>query len=221
MARSRPNPYHTLDFRFESIRKPRMMRPPVSEVGRWVTLETPRLKPIHKPKYKYGYNPYFSRMTRTQRRRWIRQQATLHQEFGKRDHYSSRSTIDSDSMEVITGVEVPAYLRGPYAGKEDITGATTKNIATPIINSTSHKVQNTETKPCQNKDSTRTQDNHKRLEKNSENAESETESEEAKTSRIPVGPQKGQGVQVWFGKKKRSPRGGKKAEDNQIEAEQS
>uniref|UniRef100_A0A2N9F0K1 Reverse transcriptase domain-containing protein n=1 Tax=Fagus sylvatica TaxID=28930 RepID=A0A2N9F0K1_FAGSY len=106
-----------------------------------------------------------------------------------------RKEPTKNSMEVITGVEVPAYLRGPYAGKEDITGATTKNIATPIINSTSHKVQNTETKPCQNKDSTRTQDNHKRLEKNSENVESETESEEAKTSRIPVGPQKGQGVQ--------------------------
>ena len=68
-------------------------------------------------------------------------------------------------MEVITGVEVPKYLKGNYAGKEDITGATTKNIAAPIINGTSHKVQNTETKPCQNKDSTRTQDNHKRLEK--------------------------------------------------------
>ena len=94
-------------------------------------------------------------------------------------------------MEVITGVEVPKYLKGNYAGKEDITGATTKNIAAPIINGTSHKVQNTETKPCQNKDSTRTQDNQKRLEKNSKNAESETESEEAKTSQIPVGPQKG------------------------------
>ena len=180
MARSRPNPYHTFDFRFELIRKPRMMRPTISEVGRWVTLETPRLKPIHKPEYKYGYNPYFSRMTRTQRRRWIRQQATLRQEFGKRDHYLSRSTTDSDSMEVITGAKAPEYLRGPYAGKEDITGATTKNIATPIINSTSHKVQNTETKPCQNKDLMRTQNNHKRLEKNSENAESKTESEEAK-----------------------------------------
>ena len=79
-------------------------------------------------------------MTRTQRQRWIRQQAALHQEFGKRDHYSSRSTTNSDSMEVIIGAEMLEYLRGPYAGKEDITGATTKNIATPIINGTSHKV---------------------------------------------------------------------------------
>jgi hypothetical protein len=187
MARSRP-PHHTLDSRFESIRKPRMIRPPISEAGRWVTFETLGLKPIHKQEYKYGYNPYFSRMTRTQRQRWIRQQAALHQEFGKIDHYSSRSTTDSDSMEVITGVEAPKYLRGPYARKEDIIGATTKNIATPIINGTSHKLQNTETKPCQSKDLTRTQDNHKCLEKSSENAELETESEEAKTSRIPVGP---------------------------------
>uniref|UniRef100_A0A2N9F3D7 Peptidase A2 domain-containing protein n=1 Tax=Fagus sylvatica TaxID=28930 RepID=A0A2N9F3D7_FAGSY len=121
MAWSRPNPHNTLDFRFESIRKPRMMRPPVSKIGRWVTLETPGLKPIHKQEYKYGYNPYFSRMTRTQRQRWIRQQAALHQEFGKRDHYSSRSTTNSDSMEVITRAEAPEYLRGPYARKKDIT----------------------------------------------------------------------------------------------------
>jgi hypothetical protein len=62
MARSRPNPHYTLDPRFESIKKPRMVRPPVSETGRWVTLKTPGLKPIHKQEYKYGYNPYFSRM---------------------------------------------------------------------------------------------------------------------------------------------------------------
>ena len=218
MARSRPNPHHTLDSRFESIRKPRMMRPPVSETGRWVTFETPRLKPIHKQEYKYGYNPYFSRMTQTQRRRWIRQQAALHQEFGKKDHCSSRLTMDSDSMEVITGAEAPEYLRGPYVGKEDIIGTTTTNITTLRINGTGHKVQNTETKPCQTKDSTRT---HKRLEKNSENLESETESKEPKISQAPVGPQKGQVVHVWFGRKKRSLRCRKEAKDNQIEAEQS
>jgi hypothetical protein len=77
-----------------------MIRPPVSEVGRWVTLESPSLKPIHRHEYKYGYNPYFSRMTRTQRRRWIRQQAALYKEYEEKDHNSSRSTIDSDSMEV-------------------------------------------------------------------------------------------------------------------------
>jgi hypothetical protein len=63
MARLRPNSHYTLDSRLESVKKPRMMRPPVSEAGRWVTLETPGLKPIHKQEYKYGYNPYFSRMT--------------------------------------------------------------------------------------------------------------------------------------------------------------
>jgi hypothetical protein len=90
-----------------------MIRPPVSEVGRWVTLESPGLKPIYRQEYKYGYNPYFSRMTRTQRRRWIRQQAALHQEYEGRDHYSSRLTPDSDSMEVITGAEATEYLKGP------------------------------------------------------------------------------------------------------------
>ena len=34
-------------------------------------------------------------------------------------------------------------------------------------------------------------------------------------------PQKGQMVQVWFGRKKRSSKGRKEAEDNRIEAEQS
>ena len=59
MARSRPTSHQTLDSRFESIRRPRMIKPPVSEARRWVTLESPDLKPIHKQEYKYGYNPYF------------------------------------------------------------------------------------------------------------------------------------------------------------------
>jgi hypothetical protein len=48
MARSRPTSHQTLDSRFESIRRPRMIRPPVSEAGRWVTLESPGLKPIYR-----------------------------------------------------------------------------------------------------------------------------------------------------------------------------
>jgi hypothetical protein len=36
-----------------------MIKPPVSEARRRVTLESPGLKPIHKQEYKYGYNPYF------------------------------------------------------------------------------------------------------------------------------------------------------------------
>jgi hypothetical protein len=46
----------------------------------------------------------------------------------------------------------------------------------------------------------------------------ESESEEAKTLPIRIGPKKGQVVQVWFGKKKRSPMGSKEAK---IEVEQS
>ena len=57
--------------------------------------------------------------------------------------------------------------------------------------------------------------------KGSENVESEMESEEAKASQMPVWPQKGQVVQVWFDRKKRSLRGRKEVEDNLIEAEQS
>jgi hypothetical protein len=73
-------------------------------------------------------------------------------------------------------------------------------------------VQDTKVESCPSKDSTKTQNNHKRLEKNSKNVESETESEEAKASPVPVGPKRGQVVQVWFGRKKRSPRGSKEAE---------
>ena len=46
------------------------------------------------------------------------------------------------------------------------------------------------------------------------------EFEEIKTSQMPVWPQKGQVVQVWFGRKKRSLRGRKEAEDNLIKAKQ-
>ena len=92
-------------------------------------------------------------------------------------------------MEVITGAEGPEYLRGPYVGKEGIAGATIKNIATPIRNGT--RIQQ------------KGQDNHKCLEKSSENVELETGSEEAKTSQKLVGPQRGQVVQVWFGKEKK------------------
>ena len=121
-------------------------------------------------------------------------------------------------MEVITGAEAPEYLRGPYVGEEGIAGAITKNVATPTRNGIRHKVQDIKVESCPNKDSTKTQDNHKWLEKNNENVELETESEEAKTLPVPTGPKRGQVVLVWFGRKKRSPKGSKEAE---IEAEQS
>ena len=102
-------------------------------------------------------------------------------------------------MEVITRAEALKYLRGPYAKKVDTVVMTTKNIATP------------------GKDSIKTQDNHKRLEKNSENVKSEAESEETKALPASVEPKRGQVVQVWFGRKKRSPRGNEEAK---IGAEQ-
>ena len=92
-------------------------------------------------------------------------------------------------MEVITGAEAPEYLRGPYARKEGIAGATTKSIVTLVKGDTRHKRQDAKVKSCPNKDSTKSQNNHKRLEKNSENVESETESEGVKP--VPVGPKKG------------------------------
>ena len=112
-------------------------------------------------------------------------------------------------MEVITGAEAPEYLRGPYVGEDNIAGAITKNVATPVRNGTRHKVQDSKDELCPNKDSTKIQANRKQLEKNSENVESETESEEAKTLQALIGPKRGQVVQVWFRKKRRSPRGSK------------
>jgi hypothetical protein len=97
-------------------------------------------------------------------------------------------------MEVITRAEAPKYLRGPYAGKESVAGATSENIAIPVGNDINHKVQNTKVKSCPNKDSTKTQNNHKCLKKNSKNVESETKSEKAKASPELVGPKRGQVV---------------------------
>ena len=56
-------------------------KPPIAEKGRWVTLGSPNLKPIHQKVYKYGYNPNFGKMTKTQRRRWIRNQAAKQKEM--------------------------------------------------------------------------------------------------------------------------------------------
>uniref|UniRef100_A0A2N9IET6 Reverse transcriptase domain-containing protein n=1 Tax=Fagus sylvatica TaxID=28930 RepID=A0A2N9IET6_FAGSY len=60
---------------FEDPRSNRTFKPPIAEKGRWVTLGSPNLKPIHQKVYKYGFNPNFNKMTKTQRRRWIRNQA--------------------------------------------------------------------------------------------------------------------------------------------------
>jgi hypothetical protein len=161
-------------------------------------------------------------MTRTQRQRWIRQQAALHQEYEGRDHYSSRLTPDSDSMEVITGAEAPEYLKGPCTRKEDTIDTPTKDIVIPIKkDGISHRVQSMVTEPYRGKGLEKTRDDHKRLEKGSENTESETKSEKVKASYMPIQPQNFQTVQVWFGRKKRSPRGRKEAQDSSVEAERS
>ena len=120
-------------------------------------------------------------------------------------------------MEVITGAETPEYLRGPYGGENGTAVTTTKNIATRVKGDTGHTVQDTRAESYPNKNSKETQDKHKRLEKNSKSVESETESKEIKALPAPVGPRRGQVVQVWFGRKKRSSRGNKEAK---IEAEQ-
>uniref|UniRef100_A0A2N9IQV8 Uncharacterized protein n=1 Tax=Fagus sylvatica TaxID=28930 RepID=A0A2N9IQV8_FAGSY len=66
---------------FEDPRRARTYKPPIAEQGRWVTIGSPNLKPIHQKVYKYGYNPNFHKMTKTQRRRWIKNQASKQKEM--------------------------------------------------------------------------------------------------------------------------------------------
>jgi hypothetical protein len=68
---------------FEDPRSNRTFKPPIAEKGRWVTLGLPNLKPIHQKVYNYGFNPNFNKMTKTQRRRWIRNQAVKKKEMQK------------------------------------------------------------------------------------------------------------------------------------------
>jgi hypothetical protein len=106
-------------------------------------------------------------------------------------------------MDVITGVEALEYLKGPYIQKKDTTNTLARDIAIPIMkNGIGHKMQSTITKPHQDKEPKKTQNDHKRLEKGSENTKSETESEKVKTSCVPILPQNYEIVQVWFGRKK-------------------
>jgi hypothetical protein len=114
-------------------------------------------------------------------------------------------------MEIITGAEALEYLRGPHIRENGVGVATTKHIVTPVKRDIGYKVQDIKAELYSNRNSTETRANHKRLEKNSEKDELETEPEENKVLSAPVRPRKGQMVQVWFGRKKRSPRGSKEA----------
>ena len=61
-----------------------------------MTLRSPNLKPIHEKVYKYGYNPNFHKMTKTQRRRWIRNQASKQKEMQKGGS-SSQAPLEKNS----------------------------------------------------------------------------------------------------------------------------
>ena len=112
-------------------------------------------------------------MMQTQRKRWIRQQAALYKKHEEKDHYSSRSTTDSDSMEVIT------------MAKDE------KDAVISIVkNSISHKIQSMITKPHRGEEPEKIQNDHKCLEKGNEDIESEAESEKINTSssHVPILP---------------------------------
>ena len=57
---------------FSRVEKPKQLRtfkPPIGEPNKWYSMESVSVKPPQKRHFKYGYNPYFPQMTRTQRRR--------------------------------------------------------------------------------------------------------------------------------------------------------
>lgn len=65
----------------EAFQASRIVKPPLGEINRWVEVITPanRQHVRSLPVYKYGYNLEFPSMTRTQKRRWLRQQALAQQ----------------------------------------------------------------------------------------------------------------------------------------------
>ena len=123
-------------------------------------------------------------MMQTQRKRWIRQQAALYKKHEEKDHYSSRSTTDSDSMEVITMAKDEKDTSKTMAKDE-------KDAVIPIVkNSITHKIQSMITKPHRGEEPEKIQNDHKCLEKGNEDIESEAESEKINTSssHVPILP---------------------------------
>ena len=57
---------------FSRVERPKQLRtfkPGVGETNKWYSMESVSDKPPQKHHFKYGYNPYFPQITRTQRRR--------------------------------------------------------------------------------------------------------------------------------------------------------
>ena len=59
---------------FSRVERPKQLltlKPPIGEPNKWYSMESVSFKPPQKRHFKYGYNPYFPQMTRTQRRCWL------------------------------------------------------------------------------------------------------------------------------------------------------
>ena len=59
---------------FSRVERPKQLltfKPLVGEPNKWYSMESVSVKPPQKRHFKYGYNPYFPQMTRTQRRCWL------------------------------------------------------------------------------------------------------------------------------------------------------
>jgi hypothetical protein len=128
---------------FEDPKRVRTYKPPIAEQGKWVTLGSPNLKPIHQKVYKYGYNPNFHKMTKTQRKRWIRNQASKQKEMQQRGSSSQAVSEKNNNVEpstqddmdceetvpakedknIYVGRNIPAQsVKGSYQPRSEIVG---------------------------------------------------------------------------------------------------
>jgi hypothetical protein len=105
---------------FRDPRRVRTYRPPIAKQGKWVTLGSPNLKPIHQKVYKYGYNPNFHKMTKTQRRRWIWNQASKQKEM--------QQGSSSSQMEPFQHKNLPRSVREDMDCEENVLAKEDNNI---------------------------------------------------------------------------------------------
>ena len=76
------------------------------------------MKHIHQKVYKYGYNPNFNKMTKTQRRRWIRNQAPKQKEI-QQGCNSSQAPLEKKNTNVASSTQDDMDCEETVPVKED------------------------------------------------------------------------------------------------------
>ena len=64
-----PKKVESVFLRVEKPKQLHTFKPPIGQPNKWYSMESVSVKPPQKHHFKYGYNPYFPQITRTQRRR--------------------------------------------------------------------------------------------------------------------------------------------------------